>query len=44
MIAVEAPDGEARREPARSVLDVREHRMRSRNEASRDGSAARTIE
>ena len=33
-----------RREPERSLLDVREHRKRSRNEASRDGSAARTIE
>src|SRR6266545_2278832 len=38
------PDGKERREPERSLLDVNEHRKRSRDEASRDGSAARTID
>ncbi len=34
----------ARRAPERSLLDAHEYRKRSRNEANRDGSAARTIE
>jgi len=33
------PAGEERREPERNVLNVREHRKRSRDEAGRDGSA-----